>query len=151
PAHGRAERRAPRRLRGSREARAHARVYAPSTTVAARGIPARHSPRTRRRRTPFLRERTVTWDGDEYQQRFAQLAGSGVDVHGEAAFVMEYAPATLLDAGCGTGRVAVELIRRGVRVTGVDADQSMLATARDRAPDGEWIECDLTALDLGRV
>jgi trans-aconitate methyltransferase len=34
---------------------------------------------------------------------------------------------------------------------GVDTDSSMLATARSRAPDLEWIEHDLTTLDLGRV
>ena len=30
----------------------------------------------------------VTWDGDAYQARFDALAASGVDVHGEAAFVL---------------------------------------------------------------
>ena len=72
----------------------------------------------------------TTWDGDEYQRQFDALAASGMDVHGEADFVMRFAPATVLDAGCGSGRVAVELARRGCAVVGVDADASMLATAR---------------------
>jgi SAM-dependent methyltransferase len=93
----------------------------------------------------------VAWDGDEYQRRFDDLAASGVDVHGEADFVLSFAPATVLDAGCGTGRVAVELARRGVTVTGVDVDPSMLATARRVAPGIEWVEADLTTLDLGRT
>ena len=42
---------------------------------------------------------------------------------------MRFEPTTVLDAWCGTGRVAVELARRGVRVVGVDVDASMLATA----------------------
>ena len=67
----------------------------------------------------------MTWDGDDYQRRFDALAASGMDVHGEAGFVMRFAPATVLDAGCGTGRVAVELARRGCTVVGVDADASM--------------------------
>ena len=92
----------------------------------------------------------TNWHGDDYQRRFDDLAATGVDVHGEAAFVMRYAPKTLLDAGCGTGRVAVELARRGVTVTGVDVNHSMLATAREVAPGLEWIEHDLTTLDLGR-
>ena len=91
------------------------------------------------------------WQGDEYQRKFDALATSGVDVHGEASFVMRFAPRTVLDAGCGTGRVATELAARGVEVVGVDADRSMLATARDRSADVEWIEHDLTSLDLGRV
>lgn len=90
------------------------------------------------------------WEGDAYQRRFDELAASGADVHGEASFVMRFSPASALDAGCGTGRVAVELARRGVAVVGVDADPSMLATARRASPDVEWIECDVAALQLGR-
>jgi SAM-dependent methyltransferase len=89
-------------------------------------------------------------DGNTYQKRFDDLAAHGVDVHGEAAFVMHYAPATALDAGCGTGRVAIELARRGVDVVGVDAAAALLETARTLASDLEWIEHDLTTLDLGR-
>jgi SAM-dependent methyltransferase len=36
----------------------------------------------------------------------------------------------ILDAGCGTGRHAIALARRGYRVTGVDVDAHMLAKAR---------------------
>jgi SAM-dependent methyltransferase/GNAT superfamily N-acetyltransferase len=43
--------------------------------------------------------------------------------------------ATLLDAGCGNGRYAVELARRGFVVTGVDRSPALLeeAAARERA------------------
>ncbi|MGH8980321.1 MAG: class I SAM-dependent methyltransferase, partial [Acidimicrobiales bacterium] len=58
-------------------------------------------------------------------------------------------PRTVLDAGCGTGRVAIELARHGVEVTGVDVDRSMLAEARRRGPELVWIEADLAQLDLG--
>lgn len=99
---------------------------------------------------------STKWEGDEYQARFDQLAAEGVDVHGEAAFVLAYAPRSVLDAGCGTGRVAIEIARRGrmageIEVVGVDLDASMLATAQTRAPDLEWIEHDLATLDLGRT
>jgi len=93
----------------------------------------------------------TNWDGDEYQKRFDDLAASGVDVYGEVDFVMRYAPATVLDAGCGSGRVAIELARRCVDVVGADVNPSMIATARERAPDLDWVESDLTALDLGRT
>jgi SAM-dependent methyltransferase len=56
----------------------------------------------------------------------------------------------VLDAGCGTGRVAIELARHGIDVVGVDLDASMLATARARAPGVEWVRSDLAGLDLGR-
>lgn len=90
----------------------------------------------------------TTWDGDEYQRHFDQLAAGGHDVHGEADLVMAYAPTTVLDAGCGTGRVAIELARRGVQVVGVDADPSMIDTARRLAPELRWQQCALHELDL---
>lgn len=91
------------------------------------------------------------WDGDDYQRRFDELAAAGTDVHGEARFVRAYRPRSVLDAGCGTGRVAAELAGHGIEVVGVDADPSMLATARRRAEHVEWVESDLAALDLGRT
>ena len=92
----------------------------------------------------------MTWDGEEYQARFDRLAASGADVHGEADLVQRRGPASVLDAGCGTGRVAIELARRGVEVVGVDVDESMLATARRRAPELRWVAADLTdAASLG--
>jgi SAM-dependent methyltransferase len=92
----------------------------------------------------------MQWEGDSYQARFDSLAESGEDVHGEAGFVVKLAPRTVLDAGCGTGRVAIELARRGIEVVGTDVSASMLATARERAPGLTWVESDLAALDLGR-
>jgi SAM-dependent methyltransferase len=93
----------------------------------------------------------VDWEGDDYQARFDRLAATGADVHGEATFVRAYDPGSVLDAGCGTGRVAIELARHGIDVVGVDVDTSMLATARRLAPELTWVEADLTSLDLGRT
>jgi SAM-dependent methyltransferase len=91
------------------------------------------------------------FDGRSYQTRFDTLAAQGVDVHGEAALVHSLHPGSVLDAGCGTGRVAIELARRGIRVVGVDIDASMLGEARRQAPDLEWVEADLASLSLGRT
>ena len=89
-------------------------------------------------------------DLDEYEARWARMAAAGEAVHGEADLVDAYAPSRVLDAGCGTGRVAAELARRGIEVVGVDADPDMLARARRRAPQLEWVLADLATLDLGR-
>ncbi len=74
-----------------------------------------------------------------------------MSVHGEADFLCRFEPLSVLDAGCGTGRVAIELARRGVEVVGVDLDPPMLAEARAKAPDLAWVEADLVDLDLGRT
>ena len=92
----------------------------------------------------------MAWDGEEYQRRFDSLAAQGRDVHGEATFVQALGPATVLDLGCGSGRVAIELDRRGIAVVGADPDGSMLAAARERAPHVEWVEADGAGLRLGR-
>jgi SAM-dependent methyltransferase len=91
--------------------------------------------------------------GADYDQRFTALAAAGMDMHGEADLVASFGPASVLDAGCGTGRVAIELARRGCTVLGVDQDPSMLEAARMKAPELPWVEADLadTALDLGRT
>lgn len=92
----------------------------------------------------------ATTDLDEYDTRWDRLAADGHHVHGEAEFVMSFAPRTVLDAGCGTGRVATELARRGVAVVGVDLDPDLLERARRRAPDLEWVVADLVEVDLRR-
>lgn len=40
---------------------------------------------------------------------------------------------TILDIGCGTGRHAIELARRGYSVTGIDLSESQLAKAQAKA------------------
>lgn len=89
--------------------------------------------------------------GTEYDDRFAALARAGTYLHGEADLVdrlLGGPPATVLDAGCGTGRVAVELARRGYRTRGIDVDPEMLAAARAKAPDLQWELGDLATADL---
>ncbi|HUE08739.1 MAG TPA: class I SAM-dependent methyltransferase [Acidimicrobiales bacterium] len=91
--------------------------------------------------------------GAEYDRRFEDLAATGMDMHGEAALVASYRPTAVLDAGCGTGRVAIELASRGHDVVGVDVDPAMLGAAQAKAPRLTWVAADLTdpAFDLGRT
>ena len=85
-----------------------------------------------------------------YQQRFDDLAASGVDIHGEAAFVetLVTPPARILDAGCGTGRVATQLTSLGYDCVGVDADADMITVAERRDPATRWVRQDLSRLEL---
>jgi SAM-dependent methyltransferase len=69
-------------------------------------------------------------------------------MHGEATFMEALGVRSVLDGGCGTGRVAIELARRGLEVVGVDADPGMLSAARAKAPALEWVLADLADLEL---
>ena len=89
-------------------------------------------------------------DPAEYDRRFAEAEQAGRDMHGEADFVESLGAASVLDAGCGTGRVAIELARRGLDVAGVDADPAMLDQARSKAPHLDWHLADLVDVSLGR-
>lgn len=63
--------------------------------------------------------------------------------------------ASILDVGCGTGRHAVELARRGYMVTGVDISAQMLAKAKDKANAAgvsvEWVHSDATRFCLDKA
>jgi SAM-dependent methyltransferase len=50
------------------------------------------------------------------------------------AFIAGHVPpqATILEVGCGGGHVAVELLSRGFQVTGVDSEEEIIASARER-------------------
>jgi magnesium-protoporphyrin O-methyltransferase len=43
---------------------------------------------------------------------------------------------TVLDAGCGTGALAVEAAKRGAKVTAIDLSPQLVAVARERLPAG---------------
>lgn len=67
--------------------------------------------------------------------------------------VLELKPgAALLDIGCGTGRHAIELARRGYSVTGVDLSAGMLQQARQGAQaagvTARWVQANATAFAL---
>jgi SAM-dependent methyltransferase len=44
---------------------------------------------------------------------------------------------SVLEFGIGTGRLAIELHRRGLRVAGIEASKRMVAALRDKAPTAE--------------
>lgn len=89
--------------------------------------------------------------GEAYEAALEARAAAGQYLHGEADFVEALGVRAVLDAGCGTGRVARELARRGLEVVGVDIDPEMLATARRKAPHLDWRLGDLASIQLGRT
>ncbi|MFZ9230648.1 MAG: class I SAM-dependent DNA methyltransferase [Ilumatobacteraceae bacterium] len=110
-------------------------------------------------------ERWVEWrrtvDLAKYDQRWETMAARGENVHGEADAVTrlierhvvdrvggdEPRVCHVLDAGCGTGRLAVELERRGHIVTAIDLDPDMVDRARAKSSAIRWLVGDLAKLD----
>ena len=88
-----------------------------------------------------------------YAERFREIAASGGDPHGEATFAagLVAPPARVLDAGCGTGRVAVRLHELGYEVVGVDVDLDMLFEASAETSGPQWLLDDLATMDLGET
>jgi SAM-dependent methyltransferase len=98
-------------------------------------------------------DRWAAWraqvDLDDYEARWQRMEAEGGSIHGEADLVCRYEPRHVLDAGCGMGRVALELDRRGIAAAGADLDDDLLAVARRRAPHLRWHHADLATGGLG--
>ena len=55
----------------------------------------------------------------------------------------------VLDAGSGAGiPTAKFLVKKGLKVTGIDISEKMLEMAKKNVPEGEFIEKDMTELDF---
>ena len=109
-------------------------------------------------KNPWLATRNRT--GSEYDAPYEAREAAGFDVHGEANLIEKLLrselnsttstpPYRVMDAGCGTGRLAIELAKRGVETVGVDLDEVMLSQARKKAPHLDWRLSDLSQVELG--
>jgi len=101
-------------------------------------------------------ERWIEWrrtvDLIKYDERWDAMAARGDSIHGEADFVERLIgdrKVRLLDAGCGTGRLAIEMVKRGHHAVGVDLDPDMIELAATKAPHIEWHVADLSEMSLG--
>ena len=95
------------------------------------------------------RQWRATVDLDEYHRRFERVDPAQDWPHGEADCIESLQPRSVVDAGCGMGRVAIELSRRGIDVVGIDLDADLLEFAKRAAPAMRWVHADLATVDLG--
>lgn len=94
---------------------------------------------------------TREWDGASYDRISGPMADMGLDV---LARLELQGNETVIDAGCGSGRITAALLDRLSRghVIAVDGSADMIAAARQRLGDRanlEYVVADLAHLDLG--
>ena len=94
-------------------------------------------------------------DLEKYDARWDAMAARGDNVHGEADAITRLIDSHLggrscriFDAGCGTGRLAVELERRGHTVTAIDLDPDMVDKARPKSSTILWLVGDLAMIEF---
>jgi trans-aconitate 2-methyltransferase len=93
---------------------------------------------------------TRSWDGAAYDRLSTPMEQLGREVMERLELRGDE---TILDAGCGSGRLTQLLIERvpNGRVIGVDASASMIEAARERLGGGADLRvADLVGLDLGK-
>lgn len=87
-------------------------------------------------------------NGDIDYKKWADFIEKSVSQH------MNIKPELVLDLGCGTGRMTMELALRGYDMTGVDYSPEMLARAEDNAKEAGlsgqilWLCQDITEFEL---
>lgn len=83
------------------------------------------------------------WGVGEYEDTAAELAPvSDVAV----AALRLVGNERVLDVCCGTGNAALVARRAGATVTGLDSSRRLVAVARERVPEGEFVEGDAARL-----
>ncbi|HEY1738899.1 MAG TPA: class I SAM-dependent methyltransferase [Acidimicrobiia bacterium] len=85
-----------------------------------------------------------------YIERFRSMERAGDDIVGEARLIDAMVPpgSSVLDAGCGPGRIGGYLARQGHTVVGVDIDPALVAAAEVDYPGATWVVADLSQLEL---
>ena len=88
-----------------------------------------------------------TWDGRSYDRISGPMEALGLAV---LERLQLRGDETVLDAGCGSGRITQALIERlpDGHVIAVDASQSMVEAARERLPGADVRQIDLLELEL---
>ncbi len=89
----------------------------------------------------MMNRRTVnfTWEDEDAQTCFAEWCPfpdaqtTAQEVDRIEAFLGLTPPVDVLDVGCGNGRHAIEMAKRGYRVVGIDVATQFLAQAREAA------------------
>ena len=81
----------------------------------------------------------MDWDSGLYDQKHAFVAEYGKEL---LSYVPDNLEQAILDVGCGSGTLTVQLAKLGARVVGVDSSEEMIARAKNILPEAEFCICD---------
>jgi trans-aconitate methyltransferase len=85
------------------------------------------------------------WNSNLYDQKHSFVFEYGQDL---LTLLMPQPGERILDLGCGTGHLTNQIAQAGARVLGLDHSPQMLAAARERYPQLEFLEADAAAFTL---
>jgi trans-aconitate methyltransferase len=86
-----------------------------------------------------------SWNPSLYDNRAAFVSELGADLVEQ----LKPQPGELiLDVGCGTGDLTAQISRRGAKVLGLDGSAEMIATARSKHPNLEFMHADAQELSF---
>lgn len=77
-----------------------------------------------------------------------------IQFYRELAAVAQAKGGSILEIGCGTGRVAIRLAQEGVDVVGLDVSAQMLEIAQEKSrewPNLRWVLGDMRSFELGET
>ena len=104
-------------------------------------------------------KRAECFDEDEYKAICVFLASREINMfwdylhHQALSFLLRkignVKAKRVLEIGCGVGRWADFINRRGASYTGIDISQNMVDIAKKRAPEAEFFKMSADALDFG--
>jgi len=101
--------------------------------------------------TDAERERVAMFYAETYDDSVQDWPGE-IEYYTEATAQMRVSPASILELGCGTGRVLMRLAANAGSAVGLDSSPQMLEVARRKSTglnNVRWIEGDMRAFDLG--
>ena len=85
----------------------------------------------------------MQWNADLYDSKHEFVSQYGRSLLGELNLE---AGQSILDLGCGTGKLSGDLAAKGAKVTGVDSSPEMVERARKNHPELEFLVADATRL-----
>jgi SAM-dependent methyltransferase len=74
-----------------------------------------------------------------------------IDFYRDMAMKVKERGGSVLEVGCGTGRVTLQLAQEGISIVGMDISPAMLTIARQKSqelPNVRWVEGDMMSFDL---